>query len=95
MEPRKRIKRAVVWPLKFRVDASFHKARASFIDLPHGGVSTPVYMPVGTKAAIKGITYSEMKELGCELLLSNTYHLGNFPGVEVLDHFNGLHSFEG
>lgn len=95
MEPRKRIKRAIEWSLKFRVDASVNRARAAHIDLPHGGVSSPVYMPVGTKASIKGITYNEMKEMGCEILLSNTYHLGNFPGTEVLDHFDGLHNFEG
>ena len=95
MDPRKRPKREISWPLKFELISTFKTARASTMTLPHGLVSTPVYMPVGTKAAIKGITYSQMSELGCEILLSNTYHLGNYPGTEVLDHFNGLHSFEG
>lgn len=95
MDPRKRPKREINWPLEFEVISTFSTARASTLTLPHGSVSTPVYMPVGTKGAIKGITYSQMTELGCEILLSNTYHLGNYPGTEVLDNFEGLHSFEG
>ena len=95
MEPRKRIKRALEWPLKFTVDSYYHKSRASLMTLPHGDVLTPVYMPVGTKAAIKGITYQEMQDLGCQILLSNTYHLGNYPGAAVLESFGGLHNFEG
>mmetsp|Transcript_3486 Transcript_3486/g.3232 ORF Transcript_3486/g.3232 Transcript_3486/m.3232 type:complete len:358 (+) Transcript_3486:120-1193(+) len=52
-------------------------------------------MPVGTKGAIKGVTFQQMRELGCQILLGNTYHLGNYPGTEVLDNFSGLHNFEG
>lgn len=63
--------------------------------LPHGQVKTPVFMPVGTKGAIKGITFQEMKDMGCEMLLGNTYHLGNTPGPETLSSFNGLHEFIG
>ena len=95
MDPTKRPKREITWPLKFEVESTYGVARASTMTLPHGPVQTPVYMPVGTKAAIKGITYSEMSDLGCEILLSNTYHLGNFPGTEVLDYFGGLHKFKG
>ena len=94
-EARKKVKRALEWPLKCKVEAKFHKARAATITLPHGEVKTPVYMPVGTKGAIKGITYDQMKELGCQILLGNTYHLGNYPGTETLDLFGGLHQYTG
>jgi queuine tRNA-ribosyltransferase catalytic subunit len=95
MDPHKRIKRALSWSLSFSIDGHHNKARASTITLPHGPIHSPVYMPVGTKAAIKGITFSEMRSMGCQILLSNTYHLGNYPGTSVLDSFSGLHSFEG
>lgn len=61
--------------------------------LPHGNVSTPVYMPVGTKGAMKGVTYKEMEDLGCRLLLANTYHLAYKPGGDLLESVNGLHNF--
>ena len=53
--------------------------------LPHGEVSTPVYMPVGTKGAMKGVTYNEMEEMGCRLLLANTYHLAYKPEGDILE----------
>lgn len=95
MEPHKKPRLETTWPLSFEVDATFQRARAAVVHLPHGDVHTPVYMPVGTKGAIKGIIFGEMKELGCEILLGNTYHLGNSPGAETLDHFGGLHEFIG
>jgi tRNA-guanine family transglycosylase len=49
--------------------------------LPHGEVFTPVFMPVGTKGTMKGITAKQMEELNCRIMLSNTYHLGNKPGA--------------
>jgi len=61
--------------------------------LPHGLVKTPVYMPVGTKGAMKGILYEEMDNLKCKLLLANTYHLAYKPGGDLLEKFGGLHKF--
>ena len=61
--------------------------------LPHGDVHTPVYMPVGTKGTIKGLTSEQMDNLGCKLMLGNTYHLANKPGSELLEKFGGLHKF--
>lgn len=52
--------------------------------LPHGDVQTPVYMPVGTKGAMKGVTYKEMEDMHCKLLLGNTYHLAYRPGGKTL-----------
>jgi len=50
-------------------------------------------MPVGTKGTIKGLTSLEMQNLGCKILLANTYHLANKPTGEVLEKFGGLHKF--
>lgn len=70
--------------LKFEIVATFHKARAGILTLPHGQVLTPVYMPVGTKGAMKGLLSSDLERMGCKLMLSNTYHLGFEPGGEFL-----------
>lgn len=70
--------------LKFEVVAKFHKARAGILTLPHGQVLTPVYMPVGTKGAMKGLLSADLERMGCKLMLSNTYHLGFEPGGEFL-----------
>lgn len=80
-------------PLTFQILKTSHKARASVMTLPHGAVQTPVYMPVGTKGTIKGLTSLEMEHLNCKILLGNTYHLAFQPGAEFLKECNGLHSF--
>lgn len=61
--------------------------------LPHGEVLTPVYMPVGTKGAIKGLTSEQMVHLDCRILLGNTYHLSYKPGGDFLESIGGLHKF--
>ena len=61
--------------------------------LPHKSVDAPVFMPVGTQGTMKGLTMDQMRNLGCQLFLGNTYHLGTRPGTEVLDRFGGLHGF--
>lgn len=66
---------------------------ASTLTLPHGDVLTPVYMPVGTKGTIKGLTSQEMDTMGCRLLLGNTYHLAYQPGGGYLEKVGGLHKF--
>ena len=68
-------------------------ARTLSINLPHGEVLSPVYMPVGTKGVMKGITSKQMEELDCRIMLSNTYHLGTNPGSEYLAKVGGLHKF--
>jgi tRNA-guanine family transglycosylase len=65
MEPRKKQKLSIEWPLKLTILSQFNKARATTISLPHGNVDTPVYMPVGTKGTIKGLTSMEMKYMNC------------------------------
>lgn len=68
-------------------------ARTGRLRLPHGTVSTPVFMPVGTQASVKSLDSRELRELGVEILLGNTYHLYLRPGTEVLDTFGGIHRF--
>lgn len=80
-------------PLQFKVIQTYKNARASTMTLPHGKVNLPIYMPVGTKGTIKGLTSREMHEVDCHLLLANTYHMNNSPGAEFLGLFGGIHKF--
>ena len=67
--------------------------RATFTTV-HGTVETPVFMNVGTAAAIKGaVATTDLKEIGCQIELSNTYHLHVRPGDEVVKKMGGLHKF--
>ena len=70
-------------------------ARTGTLELPHGKVATPVFMPVGTNGAVKALTAQDLKEIGFEIILSNTYHLYLRPGMEVMAASGGLHSFMG
>jgi queuine tRNA-ribosyltransferase len=70
-------------------------ARRGRLHLAHGTVETPVFMPVGTYGAVKGIDPTELEALGTQILLSNTYHLYLRPGPERLRAFGGLHRFMG
>jgi queuine tRNA-ribosyltransferase len=67
-------------PLTFTVHATHGPARASTLTLLHGPITTPVFMPVGTQGTIKGLTVSQVNELGPQIILGNTYHLGHRPG---------------
>jgi len=69
------------------------RARAGTLNLPHGPVETPVFMPVGTNATVKAITNEQLEALGFNLILGNTYHLFLRPGLDVLKRCGGLHSF--
>ena len=70
-------------------------ARAGFLDLPHGRVETPVFMPVGTNATVKAIDPEGLEELGVQIILANAYHLYLRPGAEVIRSAGGLHAFMG
>jgi len=70
-------------------------ARAGIITTSRGEIKTPCFMPVGTCGAIKGLTTDEMRELGADILLSNTYHLWIRPGHEIVKKHGGLHKFMG
>jgi queuine tRNA-ribosyltransferase len=68
-------------------------ARLGLLTTEHGQVETPVFMPVGTAGAVKGITPHQLKETGSKLILANTYHLLLRPGVETVGKLGGLHKF--
>jgi len=68
-------------------------ARRGEVRTLHGTVQTPVFMPVGTQATVKGVTPENLKELGAQIILGNTYHLYIRPGHELIRSFGGLHKF--
>ena len=68
-------------------------ARAGVLHTPHGDIETPIFMPVGTRATVKGVPWEAVKELGAQIVLSNTYHLAMRPGADLIDEMGGLHSF--
>lgn len=68
-------------------------ARTGLITTEHGTISTPVYMPVGTKASIKAINHHDLYDMGCEIILGNLYHLYLQPGIDVIEKAGGLHKF--
>jgi len=72
---------------------SSSSARTGVLALPHGTVSTPVFMPVGTCGTVKAISVEDLKETGFEIILSNTYHLFLRPGMDVMAASGGLHRF--
>ncbi|MFP3043463.1 tRNA guanosine(34) transglycosylase Tgt [Treponema primitia] len=68
-------------------------ARTGTLTLPHGPVSTPVFMPVGTNGTVKAVTVDDLVSIGFEIILSNTYHLYLRPGMDVISAARGLHPF--
>ncbi len=78
---------------EFKLEATDGEARAGILKTPHGTIETPVFMPVGTLGTIKALTHREVKELGYNLILGNTYHLYLRPGLEVIKEAGGLHRF--
>lgn len=79
---------------RFSIKAQEGKARSGVMKTPHGDILTPVFMNVGTAAAIKGAVSSvDLKEIGTQVELSNTYHLHVRPGDDVVRKMGGLHRF--
>jgi queuine tRNA-ribosyltransferase len=68
-------------------------ARRGQVTTVHGAFQTPVFMPVGTQATVKGATPADLKEIGAEIILANTYHLFLRPGHELVRELGGLHRF--
>ncbi|MGP1454740.1 MAG: tRNA guanosine(34) transglycosylase Tgt [Treponema sp.] len=68
-------------------------ARTGAIQLPHGLVHTPAFMPVGTAGTVKGMTKDDLAEIGFEIILANTYHLFLRPGLDIIKQAGGLHGF--
>jgi queuine tRNA-ribosyltransferase len=70
-------------------------ARRGRLKLNHGSIETPIFMPVGTYGSVKAMDPVELKEVGSQIILGNTFHLWLRPGTAVLDKFGGLHKFMG
>lgn len=68
-------------------------ARLGILHTPHGSFETPMYMPVGTLATVKGLSPEELKAMGAGVILSNTYHLWLRPGEDIVEGAGGLHEF--
>ncbi len=80
-------------PGEFKLDGQCGDARACTLQTAHGPVQTPVFMPVGTKATVKGMHSDELKNIGSQIILGNTYHLHLRPGSELIKELGGLHQF--
>ena len=79
--------------ISFNIKNTDGDARSGFIKTAHGIVNTPVFMPVGTYGAVKGIQPSDLTEIGSEIILSNTYHLMERPGKDIIRELGGLRAF--
>jgi queuine tRNA-ribosyltransferase len=79
----------------FTVVARDGGARCGRLTLAHGSIETPAFMPVGTRGAIKALTLDQVRALGAEIILANTYHLHVRPGDEAIAALGGLHAFMG
>lgn len=84
--------------MKFSITAkdTSTKARAGILYTDHGVVETPIFMPVGTQATVKGVHLAELKdEVNAQIILGNTYHLYLRPGIDILNKVGGIHAFMG
>jgi queuine tRNA-ribosyltransferase len=77
----------------FTLEATDGAARAGVVHTAHGDIRTPAFMPVGTKATVKSVDPDELKALGAEIVLGNTYHLHFRPGEDLIADLGGLHAF--
>ncbi len=80
-------------PFTLHTVSSNCPARCGELHTAHGTIETPVFMPVGTQATVKGVTPETLIEMGAQVILGNTYHLFLRPGHELIRDFGGLHSF--
>lgn len=77
----------------FRVEATCGHARRGLLRTPNGTIETPAFMPVGTRATVKGLTPDQVATTGTQIVLANTYHLMLRPGAEIVAALGGLHRF--
>lgn len=77
----------------YTLEATSGHARAGTFETAHGTIKTPVFMPVGTSATVKGIRPETLEEIGAQVILANTYHLSLRPGADLIAEAGGLHSF--
>lgn len=77
----------------FTLKKTRNQARAGSITTPHGQIKTPIFMPVGTRATVRGLDASDLSHLGAQIILGNTYHLYLKPGTSIIESAGGLHAF--
>ncbi len=77
----------------FWIDGQSGSARSGSLTLPHGTVETPMFMPVGTQATVRTLSPADLKAVGAQIVLANTYHLHVRPGEDVIAQLGGLHKF--
>ena len=77
----------------FKTVAKDGKARAGILKTPHGEIETPIFMPVGTQGSVKSLTPDDLKNIGAQIILGNTYHLYLRPGEKLIKKLGGLHKF--
>jgi queuine tRNA-ribosyltransferase len=77
----------------FWIDGQSGAARSGSLTLPHGTVETPVFMPVGTQATVRTLSPADLKAVGAQIVVANTYHLHVRPGEDVIAQLGGLHKF--
>ena len=83
----------VMYKKHFNLLKTSRAARAGELNTPHGKVLTPLFLPVGSQATVKTLTPGDVKELGFNMLLANTYHLYLRPGIDIIKKLGGLHRF--
>ena len=81
--------------LKFTLHKKDGHARRGTLELNHGKIETPVFMPVGTYGSVKAMNPQNLHDIKAQIILGNTYHLWLRPGLEVIEQFGGLHEFIG
>jgi queuine tRNA-ribosyltransferase len=81
--------------MSFRLLGSDGAARRGRIEFPRGTIETPAFMPVGTYGTVKGVLPQQVRDLGAQIILGNTFHLFLRPGLEVIEAHGGLHGFTG
>jgi queuine tRNA-ribosyltransferase len=81
--------------MKFEITQTSGPARRGRITFPRGTIETPAFMPVGTYGSVKAMLPRDIKEVGAEIILGNTFHLFLRPGLDVIGEFGGLHDFIG
>ncbi|MDA9655074.1 tRNA guanosine(34) transglycosylase Tgt [Pelagibacteraceae bacterium] len=79
--------------MKFNIHHQSGKARLGVLETKYSKVLTPAFMPVGTRASVKGITKEELEELDFNIILANTYHLMLRPGIKIINDIGGLNNF--
>src|SRR4029077_5567324 len=79
--------------IRFEILSTDGPARFGRLHTPHGAVETPIFMPVGTQATVKGLTPDQLEAAGARMILGNTYHLALRPGDDLVAELGGLHRF--